>query len=360
MAELQAASISFLRFDPGLLGKFRARFTKIAISLAVFGLTALLAFVQLKTGAQQFLTPVYATLVAVAAWYVGGKEAFILALAACLLNFGVIFVTDDVGRVGPMVLRAIVIIFVALVVSRIRHLQLNIESLAESRAVALAAERTVREELEREMLEISEREQRRIGQDLHDGLCQLLTGAAISNATLARQLSASQCPSSLEETTRKTGLLISDAIVFARKIAKGLDAVELGETGLMQALEEYTSTTADLFGVDCHFVCASPVLIDTPMVATHLFRIAQEGIGNALKHGQARNIEVTLEECEAGLRLSIADDGAGISNDWKTHVGMGLRTMSVRAKLSGGDLSIGQSKWGGVEVTCIIPETANA
>jgi signal transduction histidine kinase len=248
--------------------------------------------------------------------------------------------------------------FVSVVVARLNHLQHNLEALAETRAQALAREVAERERLEREMLEISEREQRRIGQDLHDGLCQLLTGTALTGHAHARSL-ATQGNVAEAEKARKIVNFIEEAISLARSIAKGLDPIELQSGGLMQALEDFTFTTSELCGIQCQFGCHVPVLIHSPNTAVHLYRIAQEAVGNAVKHGRATAIDVLLEETDVGVQLSVIDNGEGLPEPFPRNGGMGLRTMTVRAKLAGGHFAIRRLERG-AEVTCVVPEAANA
>ena len=119
--------------------------------------------------------------------------------------------------------------------------------------------------------------------------------------------------------------LIETAIVMARGMAKGLHPVEMGADGLMQALDEFTATTSEMFGIACRFECDSPVLVHAPAVATNLYRIAQEAVSNAIKHGRAKEIVVSLDNSEQGIKLMIADSGCGFPNPLPESQGMGLQ-----------------------------------
>src|SRR5690348_16163324 len=135
------------------------------------------------------------------------------------------------------------------------------------------------------MLESAERELRKIGRDIHDGLCQQLTGTALAGQALAEKLAADG-----RAEAKESGRIvehIEDAIATARNLAKGLNPVELQAEGLMQALEELATTMTEMSGVSCRFECESPVLLRSPAVAVNLFRIAQEAVSNALKHSNA-------------------------------------------------------------------------
>lgn len=338
---------------------------KIEIIAASAITTALLAVYQLSTGAH-FFSVLYASLVAVVAWFVSLPAALCFAVADTflILTDGLVLraqidVKTTIDLLNLVFSRSIVFFVVAFVFSHLKYVQSNIEKLAEARAEALARETYARQRLEHEMLDISEREQRRIGRDLHDGLCQLLTAAALSNITLLRALKGKHEIESAD-MAKKTSSLIEDAISLARSTAKGLDPVELRSDGLMQAFEEFCATTSDLFGVQCQFSCGQPVFIESATTATHLYRIAQEAVGNAVKHGNATQIDIALEDTETGVRLSISDNGQGLTSESTRNRGMGLRTMDVRSKLVRGNFSIGRSKSGGVEVVCQMLEAANA
>jgi signal transduction histidine kinase len=221
----------------------------------------------------------------------------------------------------------------------------------------LVREVAERERLEREMLEISEREQRRIGQELHDGLCQYLTGTAMVSHVHARKLAQPD----EKESARKIVHLIEQAIWLARGVAKGLDPVDTQSDGLMQAFEEFSLTTSELFHVSCRFECDLPVLVESPATASHLFRIAQEAVSNAIKHGKATDILISLKHTESELLLSVSDNGCGFAEfSSSDHSGMGLRTMATRTKHIGGKFSLKQNRTGGVEVVCSVPEHADA
>jgi nitrate/nitrite-specific signal transduction histidine kinase len=157
---------------------------------------------------------------------------------------------------------------------------------------------------EEQILAISEREQRRIGQDLHDGLCQQLAGIEFRNSVLVQQL-AKQREAKAE--AGRIGELIRDVTRQARLLAKGLSPMQLECDSLMSALEELTSNASKLFSVCCRFACPQPVLVEDNTVATHLYRIAQEAITNAVRHGPRK-----IHRCEPEqLRGSINVENHG-------------------------------------------------
>jgi PAS domain S-box-containing protein len=213
-------------------------------------------------------------------------------------------------------------------------------------ALAAAIERRV---LEEELLKTSSREQQRIGQDLHDSLCQQLAGIEFQNSVLVQQLS--KAPEAQAEAAR-IGELIRNATKQARALARGLSPVEIEPNGLMAALDNLAINATNLFRVQCSFECPQPVLLQNRTSATHLYRIAQEAIGNAVKHGQAKAIVVSLKKLDEELILTVKDDGVGFNQDGRAIEGMGLRIMEYRADMIGAMLRIDSLKGEGTTVAC--------
>src|SRR5688572_11448721 len=149
-----------------------------------------------------------------------------------------------------------------------------------------------RKRLEREIMEISEREQRRFGHDLHDGLGQRLTGLEMLSHALAEDLKA-HAPALYPQANRLNREL-RETVTQARLISHSLAPVPLEGDGLMRGLSELAASTSRIPGVKCRFRCDPPVCIQDVTTATHLYRIAQEAVNNALKHGRAKTIDITL------------------------------------------------------------------
>lgn len=206
--------------------------------------------------------------------------------------------------------------------------------------------------LERTILEISGREQRRIGQDLHDGLGQHLTGVAFMSKVLEQRLREKSLPEAVEAA--KIVGLVNEAIDKTRKLSHGLLPVLSDARGLMAALEGLALEVEDLFQVTCRFECDQPVLIRESDIATHLYHIAQEAVNNALKHGHPRRIAICLEGGSEGSFLSIDDDGVGLPETPGVR-GVGLEIMHYRAKMIGGVLEIRSRTDGGTSVYCAFP-----
>jgi signal transduction histidine kinase len=183
---------------------------------------------------------------------------------------------------------------------------------------------------------------------LHDGLCQELTGIELMCQVLEKKLSATAKNES--QQVGKIAEHIRTAIAHTRQLARGLSPVELETNGFMSALRELTGNIAKRFAVECHLECPAPVLIHNNIFATHLYRIAQEAINNAIRHGQARHILISLQSVEERTVLTITDDGKGFSNETKKSGGMGLHIMKYRAGVVGATLEV-RSGAGGIGTT---------
>jgi len=216
-----------------------------------------------------------------------------------------------------------------------------------------------RRRLERQVLEAAAEEQRRIGHDLHDGLCQQLAGIAFANEVLSQKLFKRAAPES--GTAEKIGKLVDDAITQARQLAHGLQPVTLEAGGLVGALRELCCKLEDTFHVSCIFDCENLVLVHDNVVATHLYRIAQEAISNAIKHGKAKTIIIELSlVADRGLVLKVSDDGVGFSEVNQSGPGIGMHSMAYRARMIGGTLEVSPGARGGTVVTCTIRHVSAA
>ena len=214
---------------------------------------------------------------------------------------------------------------------------------------------TDRIELEKEILQVGEQERLRMARDLHDGLGQLLVGAAYLTGILRQDLAAQARPES--RRMARVQEVINEAIQQTRNLARGLHPVAAEPNGLMVALQTLAERTKELFHVDCRFTCQRPVLIQSQLVATHLFRIAQEAVTNAIKHAQPRRISIGLTETRGRIVLAIKDDGDGRpARRWKK-TGMGLRILRYRAGMIGGSLAIQIRPAGGTTIVCTVPLT---
>lgn len=208
-----------------------------------------------------------------------------------------------------------------------------------------------RQQLERELLEISEREKRRIGEDLHDMVCQELTATALYLKSTAKKLAKENpaATASLEEAAQT----VNRNVVLARELAGGLQAVELTASGLKNALRDLAAQ-ASQNAIKCHFKAARGVREPDDTVALHLYRIAQEAVTNAVKHSGAKNILISLDRNPTHTCVTVQDDGKGFVPK-RRGKGLGLHMMRYRANALGGELKVDRRRTGGTEITCVIP-----
>ena len=212
---------------------------------------------------------------------------------------------------------------------------------------------TERRALEYEIQAISEREQRRLGQDLHDGLGQSMTGIAFLAKVLQQKLQAKGVEEA--EAAGNIATLINEALAQTRRLSRGLCPVVLDSNDIEAALEQLAENLRTLFSVSCELQCQPDIQIADNAVAVNLYRIAQEAATNAIKHGQARSIFLSLGSSPSRLILKVKDDGSGFPATSSKGKGMGLRVMHHRARMIGATILVRQSKAGGVTVTCSLP-----
>ncbi len=215
---------------------------------------------------------------------------------------------------------------------------------------------TERRRLEAEVLEISEQERRRIGQDLHDGICQQLAGLALVTHSIEGKLRKARRPEA--DQIARCRDEIAGIISETRRLARGLCPVVLESDGLMAALDELARSTHQPKRLKCRFECPKATPLGDSLVATHLYRIAQEAVNNAIKHSGAKAITITLSPVDEGLHLTVSDDGSGLPDSFPPNAGMGLHIMQYRARLLGGTLAVRPASPKGTSVTCVIPKLA--
>ena len=214
----------------------------------------------------------------------------------------------------------------------------------------LSAAEAERRRLEKEILEISEREQRRIGEDLHDGLGQQLTAIEMLCTGLKADVASQP---RLEKQVERIAQFIRESIGLVRLVARGLAPVSDDPDALQISLNELAGRANSLGRLKCRVECPSPVLLDNKAAAVPLYRIAQEAVNNALKHSKAGEIVVRLEQSPRALTLQISDDGSGLKK--KKGDGMGLHVMRHRASSIGAELTIESKPGDGVTITCRVP-----
>lgn len=212
-----------------------------------------------------------------------------------------------------------------------------------------------RRRLEREILRVSEEERRNLGQDLHDGLGQMLTGIHLISKNLAQKLKSNGFPCSDE--VQEISDLIKEADEYAKALAHGLVHVNFKEEGLNTVLNQLARQVEKLFNINCSVNFKDNIKIHNDMHSMHLYRISQESISNAVKHGKANNISIELKTENGFLKLSIKDDGIGFSESQKQtkKAGMGINIMRYRANILSGRIEIFETEEKETKILCTIP-----
>jgi PAS domain S-box-containing protein len=232
------------------------------------------------------------------------------------------------------------------------YLEARFVKSGDDEVVVTVRDITHRVELEREVIASSERERTRIGHDLHDGLAQLLIGVKLLLETLTDKLAVGGSPH--RDDARRAAQLVTRAISQTSELAQGLSPIRKGGR-LCDALKHLATQSELLLGIQCSIVSVElPPALDQN-AATHVYRIVQEAITNAVKHGKSAAVEVACKRQKQQLVITISDNGLGIAEGASDGGGMGTHIMRYRARSIGGDLTIAARPEGGTVVTCVWP-----
>ncbi len=240
--------------------------------------------------------------------------------------------------------------------SSVRSLQREMEQRIQQRTVALTEVISERERLEKVILEIGERERSSIGRDLHDDLGQHLTGTALAGQVLGEKLQARQATETSDAW--RIVRLVEEGIEKTRRLARGLLLAEVERNGLRAALQEYAVTAAEQFHVKCQFQGDDETDCTAGSEATHLYRITQESVRNAVQHGKATHVKISLTSCDDCLILSVDDDGTGLPPPPQRGQGLGLRIMAHRAGIIHARFKVEAQLGGGTLVECRLPHAS--
>ena len=211
-----------------------------------------------------------------------------------------------------------------------------------------------RKGLEGEILEISDREQQRLGQELHDGLCQHLTAVAFMARSVALRLKNHRVIDAAD--IEKIAELVNDAATDTRNLSRALHRFDVDAASMVRALQDLVDR--EIWRVPCRLEVKPSFHIEDDTAAAHLYRIAREAVINANKHAQDREIIVQLERSPKRMVLRVTDDGVGVSKERELRRGLGLHIMNYRAQLMGARLEIDSPKRGGTCVSCYLPDGA--
>ena len=222
-----------------------------------------------------------------------------------------------------------------------------------SAVCAIVVEITEQRRLENAVLESSEREQKRLGQDIHDDVLQTLHGVWMIGERLKDELS-SHNPGAAQ-TLQRISDLLNGALENLRMIVRGLHVVEWSPDEFRHVLKDLVTDVNrlhELAGVSCFLEVDDDVLLPDVKTATHLVRISQEAITNAIRHGAATEISVRVKQADGVTDLVICDNGIGIVQPLAKSDGLGIRIMKYRARLINGTLLINTLETGGTSVRC--------
>jgi signal transduction histidine kinase len=300
----------------------------------------------------------YLVAISFAAWSIGVPFALFVA-ALSIVSWlvgdwaaGVVYPNRFVPIWNAFITLSFYIVVIWLL-SRLKSSHQTLETRIRDRTAALQREIRARERLEKEVAEVTERERLRIGHELHDTLSQHLAATSLSLQVLSDKLSQDSLPQA-EDADRATQL-IEDAIDLTRKLAKGLFPLELEAEGLDGALLELCRSTADRHRINCEFKNDSHTRSFDSTTAMHLYRIAQEAVVNAVKHGHVSRVVVNLLAKDGNLVLIVSDDGIGLPKKLPADCGLGLRIMASRAGMIGANFSLENNSDGGLTVNCQLP-----
>jgi two-component system, LuxR family, sensor kinase FixL len=211
-----------------------------------------------------------------------------------------------------------------------------------------------RKGLEGEILEISDREQQRLGQEIHDGLCQHLTAVAFMARSVALRLKNHRVINAGD--IEKIAHLVNDAATDTRNLSRALHRIDVDAAGFITALEDLVDR--EIWRIPCRLEVKPSFHIEDDVAAGELYRIAREAVINANKHSEAREIVIRLERTGSEMVLRVIDDGVGFPSDLKTKRGLGAHIMGYRARLMGARLEIDSPRRGGTRVSCYLPDKA--
>lgn len=322
------------------------------------GIVATVAFADYVTGYETFFFIFYLIAVFLAAWFVGrffGTLMSALSVTAWIssnIAAGAHYSSDFIPIWNAAIMFVFYLVVVELLV-RLRNFQSELEDRVRRRTAELTKEIQERTRLQKELLEIAEREQRRIGYDLHDGLCQHLTGTALAVHVLGQKLMSKSLPETAE--ANRVVELVEEAIELTRSLARGLHPIEMQTGRLTDNFQALAASASERLQVACHFEGHQAAPLHDVNVATQLYRIAQEAITNAVRHGKAKSINVCLDSADDEIVLTITDDGSGLPENARNGQGMGLRIMAYRAEMVGATFHIERlSSLNGTRVTCAL------
>ncbi|WP_397383129.1 ATP-binding protein [Prosthecobacter sp.] len=318
------------------------------LTIAVMMMVTLgIGWLDFITGFEVTLFVFYGIPIFLAVWWTGTRAGLFIAVLSGVVWWLANMTTNpyetQLGYAWALVNRLVYLCVVVFAVTALR----NKQEADEARILMLEERR----QLEKDIVSVSEHEQQRIGQDLHDGICQQLAAIGCAARVLAEDLQAQGVQAAHDASLIEGSL--QQVVMEARNLARGIFPVHVDRSGLAAALADLGKMMSRLTGIPIVVNDCVDVPLDAPEVSMHLYRIAQEAVANAVKHSGATEVQVTMKLEDEMLELRVEDNGKGMPNISRTRgEGMGLRTMHYRAQALQAVLGIEPRTLGGTMVSC--------
>jgi len=315
------------------------RFSRGFLAIVCFILSCLIGYADYLTGYERSLLLFYLLPISIAAWF----GSFILSLAIAVLCILVWVLSDLASGIPALGFWNVGMAFASFalfagLLSKLRTLVRELDRRVHERTAALEREMAERRRLDQEIAQVADRERRRLGQDLHDRLGQHLTGTALAAQVLKEKLASRSAPEVGE--AEKLVHYVEEGIDLTRSLARGFFSPELDAEGLTVALQNLAENVSERFRIRCVINGDQSILIHDRTIANQLYRIAQEAVTNAVKHGAARQVDIRLAKDGPDLCLTIIDDGIGFPDTPPKSGGLGLRLMQHGAAMTGATFDV--------------------
>lgn len=348
--DVMAGRLAKQAWFSALAGRMRRQPALVSVLLPLM-LALFMAWVDHATTWELSLFVFYAIPILLSVWWADSRAGYSMALVCGILwwvsNYQTHPYETTLGYLWATVSRVIFFCLVSYAATAVRNRQ-------EADAARIGA-LLERRQLEEDLVAVSEHEQQRIGQDLHDGLCQHLAAIGLAARSLADDLHSQG--SGTAQDAELIQQSIEQAVAEARGLAHGIFPVHVDGHGLAVAISEMAQSTSRLTGVRIEIEESGDVQISPPEAAMHLYRIAQEGVANAVRHGGAQRIKLSLDGTAETIVMTISDDGKGFPQFSHKSSGMGMRTMRYRAQMIGARLSLSAPGTCGATLRCEVPVT---
>jgi len=309
--------------------------------------TLIIGWLDHITGFEVTWFVIYGIPIFLTVWWAGNKPGLFIAVLSGLVwwlaNMSTTPYETQLGYAWALANRLVYLCVGVFAVTALRNKQE-----ADEARIQMLEERR---QLEKDIVTVSEHEQQRIGQDLHDGICQQLAAIGLAARVLAEDLQSQGVQAAEDASLIENSL--QQVVLEARNLARGIFPVHVDRSGLAAALADLGKITSKLTGTPIVVKDCVDVPLDLPEVSMHLYRIAQEAVANAVRHSGATEMQISTRLSGDLLELRVEDNGRGMPPATATRSeGMGLRTMHYRAQMLQAVLSIGARPSGGTQVTC--------